>query len=335
MRLLEKLEPVARLDGQSPMDNAPRQLDVGEPLPTFLIPVGTQVVLKVAKRVPGSNATKPAGSIGIVAEAPATNRRPYVIRFVDGVALRVKFADLAVRRREVADELVTPGEDMRRYVIFRVTVGSRAFGLAGEKSDEDRRGVYLPPAELTWSLFKPPEQVEFQSEGVEEVDWELEKFVRLALQANPNLLEALWSPHVLHADETGQELRSIRQAVLSRHLFKTYSGYVLSQFRLMKDGYAKKGVYRAKHAMHLIRLLYSGIHAVRTGEILVDVGEHRNQLLEIRGGTWPLEEVRRLALELNDRFQQQFATTCLPERPDYDRVNRFLIAARRRMVCAT
>jgi hypothetical protein len=317
------------------MDDTGARPDNEEPLPTFLIPVGTQVVLKVTKRVPGSDAIKPAGSIGIVAEAPVTNRRPYVVRFVDDVTLRLKFADLAVRRREASDELVTPGEDMRRYVIYRVAVGSRAFGLANELSDEDRRGVYLPPAELTWSLFKPPEQVEFQSDGVEEVDWELEKFVRLALQANPNLLEALWSPFVLHADVTGQELRSIRRAFLSRYLFKTYSGYVLSQFRLMKDGYAKKGAYRAKHAMHLIRLLYSGIHAVRTGEILVDVGEHRNQLLDIRGGSWQFDDVRRLALELNDRFQMQFASTCLPERPEYDRVNRFLIAARRRMVRAT
>jgi hypothetical protein len=314
------------------MDNARAQLDDLGPLPTFLIPVGTQVVLKTAKRLPGSDVCKPAGSIAIVLEAPVTNRRPYLVRFVDDVTLRVKFADLAVRRREVADELVTPGEDMRRYVIYRVAVGSRAFGLANELSDEDRRGVYLPPAELTWSLFKPPEQVEFQSDGVEEVDWELEKFLRLALQANPNLLEALWSPLLLHADETGKELRALRQAFLSRHLFKTYSGYVLSQFRLMKDGYAKTGAYRAKHAMHLIRLLYSGIHAVRTGEILVDVGEHREQLLDIRGGSWPFERVREFALELNDRFQQEFTSTCLPVKPDYDRVNCFLIAARRRIV---
>jgi hypothetical protein len=317
------------------MDDTRDQTDGQEPIPTFLIPVGTQVVLKTAKRLTGSGATKPAGSIAIVLEAPVTNRRPYLVRFVDDVTLRVKFAELAIRRRELTEELVTPGKDMRKYVIYRVAVGSRAFGLANESSDEDRRGVYLPPAELTWSLFKPPEQVEFQSDGVEEVDWELEKFVRLALQANPNLLEALWSPLVLHADETGQELRAIRQAFLSRHIFKTYSGYVLSQFRLMKDGFAKTGAYRPKHAMHLIRLLYSGIHAVRTGEILVDVGEHRGQLLNIRGGSWPFEQVRQLALELNDRFQQGFASTTLPEKPDYDRVNRFLIAARQRMVRGT
>ncbi len=301
-------------------------------LPTFIIPVGTQVVLRADRRIPGGDAIKPAGSIAEVLEAPATNRHPYLIRFVDGVTMRAKFAELAVRRREIDEELQTPGPDLRQYVIYRVAAGSRAFGLATETSDEDRRGVYLPPAELHWSLFKPPEQIESETTDVEEVCWELEKFLRLALQANPNILETLWTPTILYADETGRELRGLRDAFLSRHLYKTYSGYVLSQFRLMTKRFEKQREYKAKHAMHLIRLLYSGIHALRTGEILVDVGEHREELLRIRRGELTFEAVRTRALELDQVFQEAFASTQLPERPDYDRVNRFLIRARRRMV---
>lgn len=303
-----------------------------EELPTFIISVGTQVVLKADRQVPGSEEVKPAGSVAEVLEAPESNRRPYLIRFVDGTTLRVKFGDLAVRRREVEEELATPGADLSQYVILRVGAGSRAFGLAVETSDHDRRGVYLPPAEMTWSLCKPPEQIESKGDGWEEVCWELEKFLRLALQANPNLLEALWSPQVLHADPVGEELRQLRGAFLSRHLYKTYSGYVLSQFRLMQRHHKDTGEYRAKHAMHLIRLLYSGIHAVRDGDILVDVGEHREELLRIRRGELTFEEVRQRALELDRVFQEAFTRTCLPERPDYDRVNRFLIRARRSRV---
>jgi uncharacterized protein len=300
--------------------------------PTFIISVGTQVVLKSAKRVPNSDTIKPAGTVAEVVEAPANNSRPYLIRFVDGVTMRVRFAELVIRKREVDEELATPGPDLRPFVILRVAVGSRAFGLASDASDEDRRGVFLPPAELTWSLFKPPEQVEYASEGIEEVDWELEKFLRLALQANPNILETLWSPLVLQVTELGQELRDLRAAFLSRHLYKTYSGYVLSQFRLMRRNFEKTGTYNAKHAMHMIRLLYSGIHALRTGDILVDVGAHRDELLRIKGGSLLFEEVRTRALDLDQVFQQAFTTTTLPERPDYQRVNRFLIQARRRMV---
>ena len=233
---------------------------------------------------------------------------------------------------ELEEELATPGPDLRQHVIYRVGAGSRAFGLATDTSDEDRRGVFLPPAELTWSLFKPPEQIEFASDGVEEVCWELEKFLRLAVQANPNILETLWSPQVLYADETGQELRDLRGAFLSRHLYKTYSGYVLSQFRLMKKGYDADGRFKPKHAMHLIRLLHSGIHALTEGEVRVDVAEHREELLAIRRGGVPFDDVQKRAIELDRVFREAFTRTTLPEKPDTDRANRFLIAARRRRV---
>ena len=126
----------------------------------------------------------------------------------------------------------------------------------------------------------------------------------------------------------------MRRAFLSKHVYKTYSGYVLSQFRRMANAQAKKGTYKAKHAMHLIRLLHSGIAALETGEIRVDVGEHRDELLNIRDGGLVFEEVRQRALELDQQFQQAFEGTTLPDQPDFDRVDDFLTQARRRMVDA-
>lgn len=301
--------------------------------PNFLIPLGTQVVLRYDRTVPGTTDVMPAGTVGVVDEAPDSNDRPYLVRFLDGVAFRLKFGELLVRRVDHSVEATaTAGPDVSQYVVYRVMVGSRAFGLSTESSDEDRRGVYLPPAEWTWSLTKPPEQVEFFTDGVEEVDWEIEKFVRLALHANPNILETLWSPAVLHCDETGEELRAMRSAFLSKHLYKTYSGYVLSQFKLMKRGFDERGTYKAKHAMHLVRLLHSGIHAMADGEIRVDVAEHRDELLAIRHGTLRFDEVRARALDLDRQFREAFTRTSLPEKPDTERANRFLIAARRRRV---
>ena len=37
--------------------------------------------------------------------------------------------------------------------LFRCVVGSRASGLDTDESDTDRRGIYLPPADLQWSLY--------------------------------------------------------------------------------------------------------------------------------------------------------------------------------------
>lgn len=302
-------------------------------LPDFRISPGTQVVLKVDKPMPDGS-VRQRGSVALVVDSPQDNRQPYRVRFADEQQVEVFFAELALRRKEIDDELVRTDVDLLPYVIYRCRAGSRAFGLAGEGSDDDLRGVYLPPAGLHWSLYKLPEQLEFGGDGHDEVYWEVEKFLKLALKANPNVLEVLWTPQVLHVDEAGQRLRDLREAFLSRHLYKTYSGYVLSQFRRMANAFDKTGTYRPKHAMHLVRLLYSGIEALNTGAIRVDVAEHRQELLAIKSGAWTFEQAKDRALELDRVFQEAFRRTRLPEEPDYERVDEFLVWARRRMVDA-
>jgi predicted nucleotidyltransferase len=302
-------------------------------LPTFLISPGTQVVLKVDKPLPDGT-VRQRGSVAVIQESPPDNQHAYTLRFADGQTVKAYFRELAIRRKEVEDQLALTGEDLRPYIIYRCQVGSRAFGLAGDDSDDDLRGIYLPPGRLHWSLFKLPEQLEFADAGGDEVYWELEKFLKLALKANPNVLETLWTPLVLHTDAVAQRLREMREAFLSRHLYKTYSGYVLSQFRRMANAHAKQGTYKPKHAMHLVRLLYSGIEALRGGRIRIDVAEHRAELLAIRSGAWSFEQAKAKALELDRQFQEAYRETKLPEQPDYRRADELLIWARRRMVDA-
>jgi uncharacterized protein len=303
-------------------------------LPNFVISAGTQVVLKVAKPLPGGEDIKPPGSVGVVLQSPPDNHRAYLVRFADGHTVDAFFHELALRRREVEDELGAISEDLRPWIIYRCQVGSKAYGLASDESDDDWRGIYLPPARLHWSLHKLPEQMEFNDGTKDEVYWEMEKFLRLALKANPSVLETLWTPLVLAADETALELRAMRKAFLSKHVYKTYSGYVLSQFRRMANALKSKGTYKPKHAMHLIRLLYSGIAALETGEICIDVAERREELLAIRQGQLPFDDVKRQALELDERFQQAFDRTALADQPDYAAVDAILIKARRRMTDA-
>ena len=102
-------------------------------------------------------------------------------------------------------------------------VGSRAFGLNTEESDIDRRGIYLPPAELHWSLYGVPEQLE--NDATEEVYWELQKFLILAIKANPNVLECLFTPLVEKTTPLADELLAMRTAFLSRLVYQTYNGY--------------------------------------------------------------------------------------------------------------
>lgn len=296
----------------------------------FVIPVGSQVVLVERQEIENTGQFKKAGSVGVVIKGPPHNGEPYLVRFSDNAEQEIGFQKLSLRRREIENILSEdPDEDFSRFIIYRCKVGSKAFGLAHEDSDDDYRGIFLPPANRHWSLFKLPEQIETKTELDDEVYWEIEKFFRLALKANPNILETLWTPIVLHANPIAEKIRANRNAFLSKHIYKTYSGYVLSQFRRMKNSFEKTGKFKNKHAMHLVRLLHSGISAMTTGEIMIDVSEHREQLLEIKSGTIGFEEIRQLALELDRQFAGAFETTSLPEQPDFELINSMLIEARK------
>lgn len=294
----------------------------------WVYPVGTQVVTR--KDVQGSNGrtAHPAGAVGVVTKAPNDQRHSYRVRFLDGFEASLRH-DQLVRLSEYRD--TRPGElasaGLFERVIYRCVIGSRAYGLEVDDSDTDRRGIYLPLATSHWSLYGVPEQLE--DDATQEVYWELQKFISLALKANPNILECLYSPVVETATPLAEELLEMKDCFLSKLVFQTYSGYTTSQFRKMQADIRNQGQVKWKHLMHLIRLLISGIHVLREGVVSVRVDEHRDHLLEIRRGEWSWDATEAWRLELQDQFQEAFVQTRLPDRPDYGRANEFLLKARR------
>ncbi len=220
--------------------------------------------------------------------------------------------------------------DLYRYVIFRCVIGSRAYGLDHEESDTDRRGVYLPPAGMHWSLGGVPEQLE--NDETQECYWEIEKFLKLALKANPNVLEVLYSPMVEKETPLAREILDQKSIFLSRLVYQTYNGYVLSQFKKLGQDLRNRGTIKWKHAMHLIRLLLSGITVLREGFVPVAVSEHRERLLEIRDGKTPWDHVDAWRLSLHEEFDAAYEKTELPQHPDYEKANALLVKARRSMV---
>lgn len=300
--------------------------------PHLIVPVGTQVVTLAEVKGRAGGRVCPRGAVGEVTAAPQDNFHSYHVRFPDGTEAALRRHEFAVRKHHQAGELLRPEDALSDfhlydYVIYSCVTGSRAYGLDDEGSDTDRRGIYLPPAEMHWSLYGVPEQLENKSS--EECYWELRKFLTLALKANPNVLECLYMPLVERATPLARELLGMRSAFLSKLVYQTYNGYVLSQFKKLEQDLRNRGEVRWKHAMHLIRLLIEGVGVLREGFLPVRVDRHRERLLAIRRGQVPWEEVNAWRLSLHGDFDAAFAATRLPERPDYERVNAFLVRARR------
>lgn len=300
--------------------------------PNMILPAGTQVVTRAAITPIGGGDARAVGGVAEIVVAPTDHTHAYRIRFADGVEAMVRRAQFGVLKQVQRDRIWSADEAMDAYalmqcVIFRCVVGSRAYGLDVDDSDVDRRGIYLPPADMHWSLYGVPEQLE--NAQAQECYWELQKFLTLALKANPNVLECLYTPLVESASRIAEELLAMRGAFLSKLVYQTYNGYVLSQFKKLTARVRNHGDIKWKHAMHLIRLLLAGIETLRAGVVPVAVGEHRERLLAIRRGEVAWEEIDAWRLTLHSAFDLAFESTRLPERPDYERVNRLLIRARR------
>lgn len=300
--------------------------------PNLIYSVGTQVVSR--KPIQGSNGriAHPSGAVGVVVKSPMDRQHSYRVRFSDGFEAALHHDQLELLAEFKEGDINNSDQVLAEHglfdrVIFRCVIGSRAYGLDDENSDIDRRGIYLPPADLHWSLYGVPDQLE--NDATQEVYWELQKFVVLALKANPNVLECLYTPIVETATPLAQEMLDMKEVFLSKLVFQTYSGYVASQFKKMQTDIRNQGQVKSKHVMHLIRLLLSGINVLREGFVAVAVGEHRDRLLAIKSGETKWDDVEAWRLELHQQFNSAFEQTKLPERPNYERANEYLVKARR------
>jgi len=302
--------------------------------PGLILPVGTQVVTRAALKNANGEMLHPRGSVGVIVDVSSDQVQTYQVRFPTGGEALMKRQDFAVRKylRQATLQRLQ-GIDhttLLAYVKYRCVVGSRAYGLDDDDSDTDRRGFYIAPPDLQWSLTGAPEQIE--NHATQETYWELQKFLMMALKANPNVLECLYTPFVETRTDLADELLAMRSIFLSRFVYQTYNGYVLSQFKKLEQDLRTKGAPRWKHAMHLIRLLLSGITVLTEGVVLVRVAEHRERLLAIKRAEMPWQEVNAWRLSLHHEFDRAFMESKLPDRPDFERADAFLIKARRSML---
>jgi predicted nucleotidyltransferase len=300
--------------------------------PNLIYSAGTQVVS--LRDVIGQNGRTlhPRGAVGVIVRSPGDLDHAYRVRFPDGYEEALRRDDLVMlahyKEGEIGDVQISAARaNLYDRVILRCVIGSRAYGLDDDHSDTDYRGIFLPSAESHWSLYGVPEQLE--SYETQEHYWELQRFLVLALKANPNVLECLYTPLIEKMTPLASELLQMRSIFLSRLVYQTYNGYVMSQFKKMQSDLRNQGEVKWKHVMHLIRLLISGIKVLRHGFVPVRVEEHRDQLLAIKRAEIPWTETEKWRLSLHAEFDRALSESKLPERPNYEQANSLLIKARR------
>ena len=188
-------------------------------------------------------------------------------------------------------------------LLFATISGAHLYGFPSPDSDFDLRGAHVLPLEKVVGLDVTDETVEDSRiiEGLEMdiVSHDVKKFFALLLKKNGYVLEQLFSPLVVQTSPEHAELKEICRTkrtgkptphpskegkkeidtspcplpgrggegmgsgVITRHHSHHYFGFAETQWQL----FLKESPRRVKPLLYVYRVLLTGIHLMRTGEV--------------------------------------------------------------------
>lgn len=145
--------------------------------------------------------------------------------------------------------------DLRARTILLTIAGSRAYGIHTDASDVDVKGTAIPTAPYFHGFvhafeqadsaamlapftedLNPAERAVAAASKLEGTVYDLRKFLRLASDNNPNILDVLFSrdDEVRVQTRAGRALRAHRDLFLSARAKHTFSGYAAAQLKRIK-----------------------------------------------------------------------------------------------------
>lgn len=122
---------------------------------------------------------------------------------------------------------------MAKGTCLLVRHGSHAYGTNTPTSDEDFKGVAIPPKQYFLGTMHRFEQAELKAPDPDAVIYDIRKFFALASDCNPNIIEVLHTAPEDHfiVDDIGEEILANKDIFLSKRIKHTFLGYSVSQLK--------------------------------------------------------------------------------------------------------
>lgn len=123
----------------------------------------------------------------------------------------------------------------RDNIIVEHKAGSHAYGTSLPTSDEDVRGIFVASPEQIRTPFFPVREVTDESQEDTKF-YELNHFMKLCLDCNPNIIETLWvdETDITFATPAYYHLRKHREVFLSKRIIYTTTGYAMAQLKRIR-----------------------------------------------------------------------------------------------------
>lgn len=152
-------------------------------------------------------------------------------------------------------------------LLFATISGAHLYGFPSPDSDFDLRGIHVLPLQDVVGLDLGQETVERSGihDGLEIdlVTHDAKKFIGLMLKKNGYVMEQLLSPLIVATTPEHAELKAIAPKCLTKHHAHHYLGFAATQWKLFQQ----ESPPRVKPLLYVYRVLLTGIHLMRTGEV--------------------------------------------------------------------
>ena len=152
-------------------------------------------------------------------------------------------------------------------LLFATISGAHLYGFPSPDSDYDLRGVHILPIREVAGLDAGRETIEVSNihDGLEIdlVTHDVRKFFLLLLKKNGYVLEQLHSPLIVQTSPEHEELKQIAHTCVTRYHAHHYFGFSETQWKLFE----KEQPRRVKPLLYVFRVLLTGIHLMKTGDI--------------------------------------------------------------------
>lgn len=169
--------------------------------------------------------------------------------------------------KTVREKLLGQVQSHSYPLVFATISGAHLYGFPSPDSDFDLRGVHLLPLNEVVGLDIGRETVERSGviDGLEIdlVTHDAKKYFGLVLKKNGYVLEQIFSPLVIHTTPEHAELKAIAVNCITRHHSHHYLGFAETQWKL----FHKESPPRVKPLLYVYRVLLTGIHLMRSGEV--------------------------------------------------------------------
>jgi len=252
---------------------------------------------------------------------------------------------------------VAGGDPMRamaeRTTILRVPAGSNLHGLSVPGADDrDEVGICIEDLDAAMG-FTPFEQFIYRTAAEREgrhdapsqagdldlTIFSLRKFLRLAMQGNPQIIQCFFVPQPLcvSCDARGAKLQELAPLVVSRQAGHRYLGYLEAQRQRLLGERGQKKVNRpeleakfgfdTKYAMHILRLGFQGVELLSTGRLTLPMAEKdRAFVYATRLGQVPMQDVLTKAGELETQIKDLLDDAPVPAEPAREELQSWMTA---------